>query len=189
MAFACICSAPPQPDFPGLSPADDLGQRSGRQRASGGRPSDGYTSADAANARKFLTHLHAVDPLRVISDVTSMPHEAYLSTLAPADEYFGRMGFSILGIENQLKHINFMLDYNYGNRESGETVLVAESIDDMHKVYPRDRDLPMLLYWCYTTLGRMDNAESQGGRQTPARHPHRRISGQPGSQEIFLPRT
>ncbi len=79
----------------------------------------------------------------------------------PADEYFGRLGFSILGIENQLKHVNYMLDYNYGDRESGETVPVAEAIDDMHKVYPRDRDLPMLLYWGYTTLGRMDNAESK----------------------------
>ena len=77
-----------------------------------------------------------------------MPHDAYLSTLAPADEYFGRMGYSILGIENELKHINYMLDYNYGNREADATVLVAESIDDMHKVYPRDRDMPMLLYSC-----------------------------------------
>jgi len=31
----------------------------------------------------------------------------------------------------------------------------------MHRVYPRDRDLPMLLYWCYTTLQRMDDKESR----------------------------
>jgi hypothetical protein len=150
-----------QPDFPVSHLPTTYGNEvvnSAQAAADGG---DGYTSADTANARKFLTHLHAVDPLRVISSVTSMPHSAYLSTLAPADEYFGRLGFSILGIENQLKHINYMLDYNYGDRESGETVLVAESIDDMHKVYPRDRDLPMLLYWAYTTLGRMSNAESK----------------------------
>ncbi len=127
--------------------------------ASPGR--DGYTDADAANAKTFLDRLHAVDPIRVITTVTAMPHGAYLTTLAPADEYFGRMGFSILGIENQLKHINFMLDYDYGNRESAETVFVAESIDDMHKVYPRDRDLPMLLYWCYTTLQRMSAPDAQ----------------------------
>jgi hypothetical protein len=98
-----------------------------------------------------------VTPIRVITTVTSMPHDAYMGTLAPADEYFGRMGMSILGIENQLKHINYMLDYDYGAREYGETALVAESIDDMHKVYPRDRDLPMLLLWCYQTLQRMDD--------------------------------
>lgn len=119
------------------------------------------TDGDERDAKTFLIRLHAVDPLRVIASVSAMPHDAYLSTLAPADEYFGRMGMSILGIENQLKRINFMLDYNYGNRESDATVLVAESIDDMHKVYPRDRDLPMLLYWCYTTLERMTDDPSQ----------------------------
>jgi hypothetical protein len=127
--------------------------------ASSGR--DGYTQADVANAAIFMRRLKAVDPIRVITTVTALPHDAYMTTLAPADEYFGRMGMSILGIENQLKHINFMLDYNYGDRESAETVLVAESIDDMHRVYPRDRDLPMLLYWCYTTLQRMDDKESR----------------------------
>ena len=123
--------------------------------------SNGFTEADVANAKTFLDRLHAVDPLRTITTVTAVPHDVYLSTLAPADEYFGRMEMSILGIENQLKHINFMLDYNYGNRESDATVLVADSIDAMHRVYPRDRDLPMLLYWCYTTLERMTDEKSQ----------------------------
>ncbi|HEY1680345.1 MAG TPA: hypothetical protein VGF98_01740 [Candidatus Tumulicola sp.] len=118
---------------------------------------DNVTASDVRNAKAFLTRLQAVAPIRVITTVTSMPHDAYMGTLAPADEYFGRMGFSILGIENQLKHINYMLDYNYGDREFSETAFVAESIDDMHKVYPRDRDLPMLLLWCYTTLQRIDD--------------------------------
>lgn len=122
---------------------------------------DGFTAADAHNAQVLIARVKAVDPIRVITTVTVVPHDKYLTTLAPADEYFGRMGMSILGIENELKHINFMLDYKYGNRESADTVLVAESIDDMHKVYPRDRDLPMLLYWCYTTLQRMDDRASR----------------------------
>jgi len=122
---------------------------------------NGYSKQEVASAASFLSRLKAVDPIRVITTVTALPHDVYMGTLAPADEYFGRMGMSILGIQNQLKHINFMLDYNYGNAESGETVLVAESIDDMHKVYPRDRDLPMLLYWCYTTLQRMNDAQSR----------------------------
>ena len=123
--------------------------------------SNGYSEADARNAKTFIARLKAVDPIRVITTVTALPHDKYLTTLAPADEYFGKMGYSILGIENQLKHINFMLDYKYGNRESDETALVAQSIDDMHKVYPRDRDLPMLLYWCYTTLQRMTDQQSR----------------------------
>jgi hypothetical protein len=134
------------------------------QSATVGR--DGYTAQDVANAQTFMTRLKAVAPIRVITTVTAMPHEAYLTTLAPADEYFGPMGMSILGIENELKHINFMLDYNYGNQESGPAFQVAKSVIAMQEVYPRDRDLPMLLYWCYTTLLRMsdDQSRSAAGR-------------------------
>lgn len=129
------------------------------QSATPGR--DRYTTQDVANAQVFIARLKAVDPIRVITTVTAMPHEAYLTTLAPADEYFGPLGMSILGIENELKHINFMLDYNYGNQESDPTYQVAKSIVAMQEVYPRDRDLPMLLYWCYTTLLRMTDGQSR----------------------------
>lgn len=123
----------------------------------------GYSAAEVQNAKTFIARLKAVDPLRVIVTVSAMPHEAYMTTLAPADEYFGQMGMSILEIENRLKHINFMLDYDYGNRESDEAVNVVHSIVSMQKVYPRDRDLPMLMYWCYTTLRRMTDAQSREG--------------------------
>ncbi len=126
----------------------------------------GYSAADVQNAQTFITRLKAVDPIRVIATVNAMPHDAYLTTLAPADEYFGQMGMSILEIENRLKHINFMLDYDYGNRESDPAMNVVNSIVAMQKVYPRDRDLPMLMYWCYTTLQRMTDAQSRDG----ARH-------------------
>lgn len=149
------------PDFPVAHLPTNWGNELVAAANAASPGTNGYSDADARNAKSFIARLKAVDPIRVITTVTALPHDKYLTTLAPADEYFGKMGYSILGIENQLKHINFMLDYQYGNRESAETVLVAESIDDMHKVYPRDRDLPMLLYWCYTTLQRMTDAESR----------------------------
>jgi hypothetical protein len=120
-----------------------------------------YTQGDRTNADTIERRLKDLTSPLVIASVTSMPHDKYLTTLAPADEYFGQMGYSILGIENELKHINFMLDYNYGNREAAQTVLVAQSIDDMHKVYPRDRDMPMLLLSCLTTLNRMDSDDAK----------------------------
>jgi hypothetical protein len=129
--------------------------------ASGASTERGFSQTDVANARTFLTRLKAVDPLRVIVTVNAIPHDAYLTTLAPADEYFGPMNMSILEIENRLKHINFMLDYNYGNEESDVATQVARAIVDMQKVYPRDRDLPMLMYWCYTTLQRMTDKQSK----------------------------
>jgi len=124
---------------------------------------NGYSRADVQNAETFIARLKAVDPIRVIASVTALPHDVYLSTLAPADEYFGQMGMSILEIENRLKHINFMLDYDYGNRESDPASNVVNSIVAMQKVYPRDRDLPMLMYWCYTTLQRMTDEQSRAG--------------------------
>lgn len=129
--------------------------------ANGASTDRGYTDADVASAQRFLARLKAVDPIRVIATVNALPHDVYLTTLAPADEYFGPMGMSILEIENRLKHINFMLDYEYGNRESDEATDVAKAIVSMQKVYPRDRDLPMLLYWCYTTLERISDERSR----------------------------
>ncbi len=129
--------------------------------ANGASTDRGFSKGDVANARTFLARLKAVDPLRVIVTVNALPHEAYMTTLAPADEYFGPMNMSILEIENRLKHINFMLDYNYGNEESDMATQVAHAIVDMQKVYPRDRDLPMLMYWCYTTLQRMTDKQSK----------------------------
>jgi hypothetical protein len=129
--------------------------------AQGASTDGGYTADDVANGQTVVARLKAVDPIRVITTVTALPHDVYLTTLAPADEYFGPMGMSILGIENELKRINFMLNYNYGNRESDSAFQVAKAIVAMQEVYPKDRDLPMLLLWCYTTLQRMSDQQSR----------------------------
>lgn len=121
---------------------------------------DGYGAGDAANATKFLAHLKKVAPLRLIGTVNAMTHAGLMSTLAPADEYFGRMGMSILGMRNELKRIGVYLDAGYGDRESNAAVLLAEAVDDLHKVYPRDRDLPGLLLSTYTLLQRLHTSAS-----------------------------
>lgn len=121
---------------------------------------------DKANASTILTRLQNITSPLIIASVKAVPHDVYLSTLAPADEYFGRMGYSVLGIENELKHINYMLDYNYGNREAGQTELVVEAILGMQRLYPRDRDMPKLLYSALTTMQRMDAAQIQAPKAT-----------------------
>jgi len=120
----------------------------------------GLTAGDRTNAATILERLKHLETPLVIASVVSMPHDAYLTTLAPADEYFGKMGYSVLGIENELKRINTYLDYNYGNKEAAPTVLVADAIDSMHKVYPRDRDMPKLLLSCIRTLHRMNSGDA-----------------------------
>ena len=127
---------------------------------------NGDAPGDKANADTILQRLKNMTSPLIIASVKAVPHDVYLTTLAPADEYFGRMGYSILGIQNELKHINFMLDYNYGNREAASTVLVADAIINMQHVYPRDRDMPKLLYSAITTLRRMDAPEAKGSEAT-----------------------
>lgn len=149
-----------QPDFPIAHLPTTYGSEFLQAVNIAANGNDGATAGDQHNAQTILDRIKHLDTPLVIASTTAVPHDKYLTTLAPADEYFGRMGYSVLGIENQLKHINFMLDYNYGNREASQTLLVAESIDDMHKVYPRDRDMPKLLYSCITTLERMTSADA-----------------------------
>lgn len=153
-----------QPDFPLAHVPTSWGPEFLQAASNAADGVDGYTAGDQHNGKAITDRAKSLPELRVIATIKVVPHDKYLTTLAPADEYFGRMGYSVLGIQNELKHINFMLDYKYGNREAAQTVLVAESIDDMHKVYPRDRDLPKLLYSCMTTLDRMtsDDAKSAG---------------------------
>ena len=67
---------------------------------------------------------------------------------------------SVLGIENEMKHVNVMLDYKYGNLESDAAVNIAMAVDDMHKVYPRDRDMAKLLLACIQMLERMTTPAS-----------------------------
>ena len=121
----------------------------------------GYTQGDVTNGKIVATNVAALTKLRVIASITAMPEDKYLTTLAPADEYFGQTGMSILGIKNELKRIKLLLDYRYGNRESGEAVIVAHAIDDLHRVYPRDRDLPTILLECYRTLGRITTSAAR----------------------------
>jgi len=130
------------------------------QMASAGTLS-GDAAGDKANADTILQRLKNMTSPLIIASVKAVPHDVYLSTLAPADEYFGRMGYSVLGIQNELKHVNFMLDYNYGNREAGQALLIADAIEGMQRVYPRDRDMPKLLYAEITTLDRMSTPETK----------------------------
>ncbi len=121
----------------------------------------GFTAQDRVNAKIVYARLKSVGELQVIAHVKALPPDVYMTTLAPADEYFGSLKMSILGIENEMKHVNFMLDYKYGNLESGDAVQVANSIEDMQRVYPRDRDMTELLYACIQMLDRMTSPQAQ----------------------------
>ena len=122
--------------------------------ASHGAP--GYTDEDVANAKALELRIAQLPQLKTIASVDALTHSRLMTTLAPADEYFGPMGMSILGIQNELNRVNYLIKYGYAKQESGLAVQIATSIDDLHKVYPRDRDLPKLLFEAYSTLKKID---------------------------------
>jgi hypothetical protein len=79
-----------------------------------------------------------------------------IAALAPADEYFGRMNYSILGIENALRNINGKIDNGEDAADQESlALLIADSLCDMQKTYPADHDLTPLLYNGYTMLNRV----------------------------------
>lgn len=121
----------------------------------------GFSAQDRADASIIVDRLRRVGKLQVIAHLSAIPFDAYMTTLAPADEYFGPLGMSVLGIENEIKRVNLLLDYQYGDRESGAAVEVGIAVDDMHKVYPRDVDMAKLLYECIAMLDRISTPETQ----------------------------
>ncbi len=125
----------------------------------------GYTAAERDNAQTILQNVKKLTVLKVISNVEAQPsHDRIMSTLAPADEYFGPMGMSILGIRNEIRRVNIMIGYGEAKQQSGAAVQVALAIDDLHKVYPRDRDVPQLLFDIQQTLAKIDTPESHAAR-------------------------
>lgn len=124
----------------------------------------GYTQADQANAQALETRIAQLPQLKTIASVNAITQARLMTTLAPADEYFGPLGMSILGMRNELNRVNYLIRYGYARQESPLAVQVAVAVDDLHKVYPRDRDLPQMLFDVYSTLKKIDTAQAKAER-------------------------
>lgn len=125
----------------------------------------GYGADEVSTAKAIVDRISKIAELKTIESVVAMPsHERQMTTLAPADEYFGPMGMSVLGIRNELNRVNYLIGYGYARQESGAAVQVALSIDALHRVYPRDRDLPQMLYDVYSTLSKIDTEDAKAER-------------------------
>lgn len=123
-----------------------------------------YTSEDQTHAQALEARIAQLPQLQTIASENAVSHARLMTTLAPADEYFGPMGMSILGIQNELNRVNYLIRYGYAKQESGMAVQVAVAIDDLHKVYPRDRDVPKLLLEAYSTLGKIETPQARAER-------------------------
>lgn len=80
----------------------------------------------------------------LISIAAAAPASASMRDLAPADEYFGRMKMSVLGIRNELNGLERKVAFERGNAAglTGRLALVDDAINDWRGHYPRDTWLP-----------------------------------------------
>jgi hypothetical protein len=90
-----------------------------------------------------VTRLAVITALAVAC-IAPAAHATAMRDLAPADEYFGRMKMSVLGIRNALDGLERRAagrDRNVAAM-SGQLALVEDAMHDWRVHYPRDTWLP-----------------------------------------------
>ena len=90
------------------------------------------------------THSHAKAPLLKAHSKVHKPLAARVLRVAPADEYFGRLKMSILGIGNQLHDLDMKVQYTPDKSEDviGSASMVEDALRDWEHKYPADPWLP-----------------------------------------------
>ncbi|MBV8074641.1 MAG: hypothetical protein JO140_04355 [Candidatus Eremiobacteraeota bacterium] len=116
----------------------------------------GYTAADTENGRTLVRLRAEIRDPREIARIETIPHDRLMTIRAPADEYFGRMGMSVIGIRNEIERINKYLDTGWGGRMASAGALLADAVDAWHREYPHDTAIPDTLLRAYKTLRRID---------------------------------
>jgi hypothetical protein len=148
-----------QPDFPialvGPETVADLNAFVDAARLGG----IGYSSGDQDAAVAIVSHRATAKSIKTIGHVLS--HESYLVITAPADEYFGRMKLSPIGVRNALLRITKYLDVGWGSQMTSDALSVVDALDDWRQQYPRDYELPRLLLNAYKTLDRINSPQAR----------------------------
>ncbi len=85
----------------------------------------------------------------------------FASRVAPADEYFGRLKMSILGIRNQLRDLDQRLTYSpdRGADVMGTALFVENAIRDWESKYPADPWLARSVYQLTHLYARIHSAD------------------------------
>jgi len=90
-------------------------------------------------------------------------HAAAPIRVAPADEYFGRLKMSILGIRNQLRDLGLRLQYapDKGEAVLGSAAMVEDALRDWEHKYPADPWLAKSVYELTSLYARVHTALGQ----------------------------
>lgn len=100
--------------------------------------------------------------------------------LAPADEYFGRLKMSILGVRNKVKELGLDADAHPDRERTilGNATWVEDAMRDWAKKYPYDRWLPRYAYALEEMYERLPGSEA-----------HRRAVRQVAYLTAYFPQT
>jgi hypothetical protein len=118
-------------------------------------------SASAASASATPTRAPVKKP--VAKPVA--PHVVFLKyKVAPADEYFGRLKLSILGIRNTIKDMGLKADADPAHAVSsvmGAVGLTEDAMRDWEKKYPADSWIPPAILSLERLYAKVDSDEAR----------------------------
>ena len=114
-------------------------------------------SASAASAAATPTPAPAKKPV--------VPHVVFLKfKVAPADEYFGRLKLSILGIRNTIKDMGLKADADSSHAANvvmGSVGLTEDAIHDWEKKYPQDGWIPATIFSLERLYAKVDSDDAR----------------------------
>jgi hypothetical protein len=111
-------------------------------------------SGAAALANETAPTAHASPHPAVVPPVHHLTYR-----VAPADEYFGRLKMSILGIGNTIKDDGLKVDADPAQAPStlSGVVLVEDALHDWEKKYPQDTWIPRSLFRLERLYAKIDS--------------------------------
>jgi hypothetical protein len=85
------------------------------------------------------------------------------SKVAPADEYFGRLKMSILGIQNEIRDLSARLRFDSSQSQSafGPASLLEDAIRDWERKYPADPWLAKSVYGLQRIYAQIQTTQAQ----------------------------
>jgi hypothetical protein len=118
-------------------------------------------SASAANA--------AATP-KPVAAKPIVPHVVFLKyKVAPADEYFGRLKLSILGIRNTIKDMGLKADADPAHAVSsvmGSVGLTEDAMKDWEAKYPQDSWIPPAILSLERLYAKVDSDDARSRAKT-----------------------
>jgi hypothetical protein len=115
----------------------------------------GFTDQDRAYARIVKYRRDHTPDLHLIARVSATPRDLRLTRTAPADEYFGNLKYSPIGVQNEVTRVQKFLDRGWSYRMEGDALQIDSSVEDWQKQYPHDLTLPATLLNTYEMLVRV----------------------------------